>query len=116
MGTFWSEMAQDSDSDGELPESPTSSSDWIDSIDRRGLIHVNEQAHVVFSAVEEVCSTYVLTHESKTWGRLRREKMVNLQRKLKQMMMYNCIGQNLVNMPAEVAEKLLKMIIESGWQ
>lgn len=59
-------MAQDSDSDGELPESPTSSSDWIDSIDRRGLIHVNEQAHVVFSAVEEVCSTYVLTHESKT--------------------------------------------------
>jgi len=59
-------MAQDSDSDGELPESLTSSSDWVDSIDRRGLIHVNEQAHVVFSATKEVCSTYVLTHESKT--------------------------------------------------
>lgn len=44
---------------------------WLDRLDRRGLIHVNEQAHVVFSAIKEV--------------------------KLKQMMMYNCIGQNLLS-------------------
>lgn len=71
---------------------------WLDRlVDRRGLIHVNEQAHVVFSAIKEVRSTYVLIRESKMWGKLWREKTVNLQRKLKQMMMYNCIGQNLLS-------------------
>jgi len=46
------EMAHDSDDD-EPPNSLPSSSDWIDLVDRGGLIHVNEEAHAMLSAIED---------------------------------------------------------------
>ena len=56
---LWEDEIPDSEDDEPSQDPLPPSSDWIKSVDRGGLIHVNEQAYMVFSAIEDVVRTHL---------------------------------------------------------
>ena len=100
------EMAQDSDDD-EPPNSLPSSSDWINSVDRGGLIHVNEEAHTMFSAIEEVVRAHLRVKNVRKISEGVKHELAGKVEKCEEVQFYWSIVAT--DMPVEVAEVLKKM-------
>ena len=103
------EIVQYSDDEDEPSQySVPSSSDWIKSVGRGGLVHVTEQAYVVFSAIKEVVRTHL---RDKNIKRLPMEKSMSPLRKFKPVrcpipLVYSCSWHVRGN---------LRTVIYLGW-
>ena len=105
------EIVQYSDDEDEpSQDSMPSSSDWIKSVDRGGLIHVTEQAYIVFSAIEEVVRTHLRIQNIRKIADGEKHELTQEVQASEDVQFHWCILA--VDMSVEVSELLLKMIIE----